>query len=86
MDWDINTLRGLSTVFVMIAFLGVCWWAFAPRRKKRFDDAANLPFADDAMSNDMAKPDAAKNDLGSTAKPGDSLNKNGENQEGKRQD
>lgn len=44
---DINTLRGISTIFVMIAFLGVCWWAFSPKRKKRFDDAANLPFADE---------------------------------------
>lgn len=44
---DINTLRGLSTVFVMIAFLGVCWWAYSPKRKSQFDDAAQLPFADD---------------------------------------
>jgi|GEM_PF-104167 len=66
MDWDINTLRGLSTVFVMIAFAGVCWWAFSPKRKKRFNDAANLPFADEQEKSDGA----AKNDLGSTAKPG----------------
>ncbi len=44
---DLNTLRGLSTIFVMIAFLGVCWWAFSPKRKQGFNDAANLPFADD---------------------------------------
>jgi cytochrome c oxidase cbb3-type subunit 4 len=44
---DINTLRGLSTIFVMIAFFGVCWWAFAPSRKKRFEEDANLPFADE---------------------------------------
>ncbi len=45
---DINTLRGLGTVFVMIAFLGICWWAFSPSRRKQFDEAAKLPFADDA--------------------------------------
>ena len=44
---DINTLRGLATVFAMIAFLGVVWWAFSSKRKKRFDDAAQLPFADE---------------------------------------
>jgi cytochrome c oxidase cbb3-type subunit IV len=44
---DMGTLKGLSTVFVMIAFIGVCWWAYAPRRRERFKDAANLPFADD---------------------------------------
>ncbi len=45
---DLNTLRGLSTVLVMITFFGVCWWAFAPSRRKQFNEAANLPFVDDA--------------------------------------
>ena len=44
----------LATVLVTIAFIGICWWAFSPRRKKRFDDAANLPFADDEDQNDKA--------------------------------
>mgnify|MGYP000149596777 CR=1 FL=1 len=55
---DINDLRGFSTVLVMIAFLGVCWWAFGPSRKKQFEDAANAPFADeiDAQKSPV-KPD-----------------------------
>ncbi len=44
---DINTLRGLSSVFVLLAFIGVCWWAFSPRRRKQFEEAARLPFAED---------------------------------------
>ena len=44
---DINDLRGLSTVFMMIAFVGICWWAFSPKRKQRFNEDANLPFADE---------------------------------------
>jgi len=48
---DIVTFRSLSVVFVALAFLGVCWWAFAPSRRKRFNDAANLPFADDLTTN-----------------------------------
>ena len=44
---DINFLRGLSTVFVFLAFMGVCWWAYSPRRKKKFEEAANLPFDDE---------------------------------------
>ncbi|WP_018276476.1 CcoQ/FixQ family Cbb3-type cytochrome c oxidase assembly chaperone [Teredinibacter turnerae] len=47
---DLTTLQGLSTIFVMIAFAGVCWWAFSPKRKKRFEEAANLPFADEPES------------------------------------
>lgn len=44
---DINTLRGISTVLALIAFLGVWAWAWSKKRKKDFDEAANLPFADD---------------------------------------
>jgi len=44
---DINTVRGLSTILVMIVFIGICLWAFNGKKKKDFDDAANLPFQDD---------------------------------------
>ena len=44
---DINTLRGLATIVVMVTFLGICIWAYSSKRKTNFDDAANLPFADD---------------------------------------
>jgi len=54
---DINTLRSLSVVFVAIAFAGVCWWAFSPRRKQRFDEAANLPFADEQTPASAASTD-----------------------------
>ena len=48
---DINDLRGLSTIFMMLAFLSICWWAFSPKRKQRFNDDANLPFADEDKHN-----------------------------------
>lgn len=44
---DINTLRGLATIVVMVTFLGICVWAFSSKRKQDFDEAANLPFADE---------------------------------------
>jgi cytochrome c oxidase cbb3-type subunit 4 len=44
---DINTLRGLSTLFLLLAFLGLVLWAYSGKRKKEFDEAANLPFADE---------------------------------------
>lgn len=59
---DINTLRGLSTVFVMIAFLGVCWWAYSPKRKSQFDQAAQLPFADDAEKDETTKAETGLGD------------------------
>ena len=46
---DINTLRGITTALALIAFIGVVIWAWSKRRKKDFDEAANLPFADDEI-------------------------------------
>ena len=47
---DINTLRGFSTILVMIVFLGICLWAYSGSKKKDFDDAANLPFQDEDIA------------------------------------
>lgn len=44
---DSGTLGAISTVLMAIAFAGVCYWALAPSRKKRFEDDAQLPFADE---------------------------------------
>ncbi|WP_185266204.1 cbb3-type cytochrome oxidase subunit 3 [Halopseudomonas xiamenensis] len=44
---DINTLRGIATIFAMVAFIGVVIWAYSSYKKKDFDEAAQLPFADD---------------------------------------
>lgn len=49
---DINTFRGIGTIFALVAFIGICAWAYSSRRKKDFDDAANLPFADEEQSKD----------------------------------
>ncbi|WP_349569574.1 cbb3-type cytochrome oxidase subunit 3 [Azotobacter salinestris] len=47
---DIGTLRGLGTALVLIAFVGMLIWVFSSKRKKSFDEAANLPFADEPES------------------------------------
>ena len=44
---DIQTIRGLGTVVVMVAFIGLALWVFSSRRKADFDEATLLPFADD---------------------------------------
>jgi cytochrome c oxidase cbb3-type subunit IV len=49
MDIDINVLRGLSTVMVMIGFIGICVWAYSSKRKEEFTQAALMPFADDDL-------------------------------------
>ena len=45
---DINDLRSLVTVVFLLTFLGIVWWAYGLKgNKKRFEEAANLPFADE---------------------------------------
>ncbi len=46
---DLNTLRGITTALALIAFVGVWIWAWSSKRKSAFDDAANLPFADEEI-------------------------------------
>ena len=46
---DINTWRGIFTALALIAFVGVWIWAWGKKRKRGFDEAANLPFADDEI-------------------------------------
>ncbi len=58
---DINTLRGISTIFVMIAFIGICLWAYSSSRKERFDEDANLPFQDDEIDQRTLKQTEIKN-------------------------
>jgi len=58
---DINDLRGLSTLFLLLSFLGLCFWAYSKKRKPYFDDAANLPFADEAM-NERTQQEVANDD------------------------
>ncbi|RLA59262.1 MAG: cbb3-type cytochrome c oxidase subunit 3, partial [Gammaproteobacteria bacterium] len=54
---------GLSTLFLMISFIGLCIWAYSSKRKKTFDEAANLPFADaDAVLNQRTVQEEIQND------------------------
>jgi cytochrome c oxidase cbb3-type subunit 4 len=34
-------------LIMLITFIGLFIWVLLPQNKKRFDDAANLPFADE---------------------------------------
>ena len=44
---DINDIRAWQTAILMASFIGIVVWAYSKRRKKSFDEAANLPFADE---------------------------------------
>lgn len=46
---DIQDLRGLGTLVVAIAFIGLSLWVFSSRRNKDFAEARLAPFADEPM-------------------------------------
>ncbi len=43
---DINDVRGLGSVFALIAFSGIIWWAYGSSRRKRFEEDAKIPFGE----------------------------------------
>lgn len=51
---DINDFRGLVTGLLLVSFIGLCFWAYSSKRKADFDEAANLPFADEEMDSPNA--------------------------------
>jgi len=44
---DINDLRSAVTVISLLAFVGIIVWAWSRKNRAAFDEAAQLPFADD---------------------------------------
>ena len=57
---DIGTLRGLGTALIFIAFIGLVFWAYNSKRKSSFDEAANLPFADEEPSSNEPNTDTSR--------------------------
>ncbi len=54
---DFGLLRGLLTVLLFTAFIGLCFWAWSSRRADDFAEAAQLPLDDIAP----AQPSKEKN-------------------------
>ena len=42
---DIDNLRGVSTLFCMVAFAAVVYWAYGPSRKRSFQEAGEILFS-----------------------------------------
>jgi cytochrome c oxidase cbb3-type subunit 4 len=52
---DVNDMRAAVTVFSFVLFIGVMAWTWSKRRAADFDEAAHLPFADDAQRADKGE-------------------------------
>jgi cytochrome c oxidase cbb3-type subunit IV len=47
---DINDLRSIFTVLVIVMFAGIVGWAYSAKRKDSFEEAAKLALNDDDVA------------------------------------
>lgn len=69
MEFDINLLRSLGTVFTFIAFLAICRWAYSAKRADAFEEASQLPFLEDDLVTTNSVP-SSKNSNSNTREKG----------------
>ncbi len=51
MDWVgfLSQFRGIHTLIMIAVFIGICVWAFSPKRRQKNTEAAHLIFDDDEV-------------------------------------
>lgn len=52
---DAGLYGSIATVLFFLLFIAIIWWAFHRDNKQKFDDAAKLPFQEDAAENNKAR-------------------------------
>jgi cytochrome c oxidase cbb3-type subunit IV len=45
---DYSTFSSVMTVVMLVVFLGIVAWAYSGKRRAQFEEAARVPFDDDA--------------------------------------
>ena len=56
---DVNVLRGVLLVLLIIGFAGMVGWAWSKKRKPEFDAAARLPLEEDVADLDSSQGSVA---------------------------
>lgn len=51
---ELNDVRIIVTLGSFLMFAGIAVWACWPNNRARFDDAARVPFLDDAVNEESA--------------------------------
>jgi len=44
---DLGLLRGAITLVTLATFIGICWWAYRPANRERFEEDGMLAFGDE---------------------------------------
>jgi cytochrome c oxidase cbb3-type subunit IV len=47
-------VSGILTAFLIVLFVGLFLWAYSPRRRQRFDEAARLALVEDVHAGESA--------------------------------
>jgi len=55
---DVGTIRGIGTLLLLLVFVGYWAWAWAPAQRRRFEEAALLPFLGE--EDELEQPRAAQ--------------------------
>ena len=59
-ELDTGMIRGLGTLVVAIAFIGLSLWVFNSKRNPEFAEACLLPFADEPKPDAIGTPSDAQ--------------------------
>jgi cytochrome c oxidase cbb3-type subunit 4 len=46
---ELGWMTGIGTLLLMIAYGALCLWAYSPKQRQRFEQAAQLPFLPDPV-------------------------------------
>jgi cytochrome c oxidase cbb3-type subunit 4 len=44
---DLGLLRGVITLVTLLTFIGICWWAYRPANRARFEKDGLLAFEEE---------------------------------------
>jgi len=55
-------LNGLMLILLMLLFIGIFLWAWSPKNREKFDEAARLPLRDDNETTDSSNSKKDAND------------------------
>ena len=59
-EMSTGMIRGLGTVVVFVAFVGLTLWVFNRKRNPEFAEARLLPFADEPLPDDATQEPATR--------------------------
>lgn len=55
-----RTFHIVWTILLLAIFIGIIWWAFGAKRKRRFERAARIPLEDDDRARSTGNNQSSK--------------------------